>query len=111
MMHSLDEQMRTIQSRSCRIRQEKRRRRTLLRETGMVCACLILIVGAGRRISGLNSMALPVTASSYGSLIAGNSCIGYIVIGVLAFLLGISVTLLGLHMRKKQDGEGDGEER
>ena len=106
-MRSLDEQVQSIQSRSRRLRQEKRRRRTLLREAGMVCACLVLIIGAGLWISGLTGAALPVTGSPYGSVIAGSRYVGYIVIGVLAFLLGISVTLLGLHLRKKQEGEGD----
>lgn len=110
MMHSLDEQMQTIQNRSRRIRQERRRRRTVMREAGMVCACLVLLVGTGLWISDLPSAALPVMASSYGSLITGGRAIGYIVIAVLAFLLGISVTLLGLHLRNKQDGEGNRKE-
>ena len=106
-MRDLDEQMRMIQSRSHRLRQEARRRRALLRETGMVCACMVLIVGVSLWVNGLTGAALPVMVSPYGSLIAGSRHIGYIVIGVLAFLLGISVTLLGLQMRKKQDGEKD----
>ena len=106
-MRDLDEQLRMIQSRSLRLRQEKRRRRTILRETGLVCACMVLIAGAALWVSGVTGAAVPVTASPYGSMIAGSRFIGYIVIGVLAFLLGISVTLLGLQMRKKQDREKD----
>ncbi len=108
-MHSLDEQMQMIQNRSRVLRQEKRRRRTLLRETGMVCVCLVLIVGSGLWLSGLRGAAFPMTAAPYGSMISGGQFIGYAVIGVLAFLLGISVTLLGLRLRKKQDGERDRE--
>ena len=110
-MRDLDEQLRMIQSRSLRLRQEKRRRRTILRETGLVCACMVLIAGAALWVSGVTGAAVPVTVSPYGSMIAGSRFIGYIVIGVLAFLLGISVTLLGLQMRKKQDGEKDRDKR
>ena len=108
-MHSLDEQMQTIRNRSVRIRREKNRRRTLLRESGMVCACLALIVVTGVRISGLSGEMTPITVSPYGSLIAGGRYVGYVVIGVLAFLLGIAVTLLGIHLRNRQDGERDRE--
>ena len=86
-MRDLDEQLRMIQSRSLRLRQEKRRRRTILRETGLVCACMVLIAGAALWVSGVTGAAVPVTASPYGSMIAGSRFIGYIVIGVLAFLL------------------------
>lgn len=110
-MRDLDEQLRMIQSRSLRLRQEKRRRRTILRETGLVCACMVLIAGAALWVSGVTGAAVPVTASPYGSMIAGSHYIGYIVIGILAFLLGISVTLLGLHLRKKEDGERDRDKR
>ena len=110
-MHSLDEQMLAIERRSHQLRQKRRHRRVLLWETGLVCACLVLIVGAGVWVSNLTGAALPVTVSPYGSMIAGSRFIGYIVIGVLAFLLGISVTLLGLHLRKKEDGERDRDKR
>jgi len=110
-MHSLDEQMSAIECRSRRLQQEQRRRRRLLREAGMVCACLVLIAGASLWVSSLTGAALPVVVSPYGSLITGSHYIGYVVIGVLAFGLGIAVTLLGFHLRMKEDREGDRNKR
>ncbi|MBQ3275960.1 MAG: hypothetical protein IJH47_02735 [Oscillospiraceae bacterium] len=52
-----------------------------------------------------------MTATPYGSLLAGGQYVGYIVVGFLAFLLGVLVTLLGLEMRKRKEREKERDSR
>lgn len=99
-----------------RVAEETRRRR--LRRERMTAAaaaavCLMLIVGLGAAMPGMlrrmedgNCAGPAGTASMFG----GSGAIGYVVIGVLAFVLGVCVTVLcfrlrRLHGEEKETGE------
>ena len=86
-----------------RVAEEQRRRRRR-RDRGTVlaaaAACLALIAGIGFAMPGFagqgGDLAAPAdTASMFG----GSEAMGYIVIGVLAFLLGAGVTVLAARHR------------
>ena len=82
---------------------EKRRRRNTVTMASAVAACLALLIGASLAMPGIASRiqtgdysGFETTASMYG----GGAALGYIVIGLLAFLLGICVTVLCFRLRQ-----------
>ena len=75
----------------------------------MICmaACLILVVGIGSFMPGLTA-GIPGGevhhASGAASLVGSHAALGYILMGLMAFLLGVCVTVLlyRLHRRNKR---------
>ena len=89
---------------------EKRRRRDKITMISAVAACLALLVGASLAMPGIAASiqtgdysGFETTASMYG----GGAALGYIVIGLLAFLLGVCVTVLCFRLRQmnREDGQ------
>lgn len=82
-----------------------------------MAACLLLVIGIGAMMPGLMRNAADgsiVHSSGTASLIGSHAALGYIVMGLLAFFLGVCVTVLlyRLHRRgegQKQEEAGDGE--
>lgn len=72
-----------------------------------VCVCLAAIVGAALLVPCLHGAGDGVVSAQYGSSIFFEDVAGYFVTGFIAFLLGVVVTLLSLHLKKRQGG-GDG---
>ena len=74
----------------------------------MICfaACLILIIGIGSFMPGLM---LGITAdeihhsSGTASLVGNHAALGYILMGLMAFLLGVCVTVLLYRLRRRND--------
>ena len=97
-MRSADDQLRLVREKAEKLR---RRRQALLREgtgaAGLMLAaflCFLLPRAGG---------AAPPEGAVYGSLILSSPLVSYAVIAVLAFALGIFVTLLCIHRREPED--------
>ena len=74
-------------------RQRRRRRRSL----ACMAAGLLLVAGVGLRMPELMARASSIDvlrATGAASLIADHAALGYILMGLLSFLLGVCVTLL-----------------
>ena len=89
--------------RIAKIEREKRRRRNTITMASAVAACLALLIGASLAMPGIaaniqtgNYSGFETSASMYG----GGAALGYIVIGLLAFLLGVCVTVLCFRLRQ-----------
>lgn len=107
--------MSLIRRRTLEIKEAQRKKQQLLRDMGCVAAALLLIAVMGRGLSGAEL--LPATGAAgqikaYGtaSLLASHAALGYILMGILSFLLGVCVTILlyrlkGLERRKEAEGE------
>ena len=106
-IHSIDEQMTIITERACRL---QRRQRAIRRITSdAVCAglCLFLLIVSALYLPGSSAAAADTQAvSSYGSLILGSAFAGYILTGVLAFGLGVFITLFCIHWRAMRRESG-----
>lgn len=101
-MRTTEERVRLIRERAAEKRRTAQKRRRLAQCAGCVAASLLLIVGLGARLSGLTlSENAPGTGETPGaaSLIGRSDALGYIVMGVLAFLLGACVTMLLYRLR------------
>ena len=107
-MRSTDEQFQEILKRSDKFRERHSSRKAIITWSVAAAACAVLLVFAASLIPALSAGSSEAGFTHYGSLILDTSYMGYVVIGVLAFLLGVCVTLLCLRIRKKQKKERDG---
>lgn len=67
-----------------------------------VAACLVVIVSVSLSLPGILNRIEPGTSFGYetaATILGGNAALGYIVIGLLAFILGVCVTILCFRIR------------
>ena len=115
-MRSHEERVAETKRRIAKIEREKRRRRNTITMASAVAACLALLIGASLTMPGISASiqigdysGFETAASMYG----GGAALGYIVIGLLAFLLGVCVTVLCFQLRQmnredNQDKKSEG---
>ena len=109
-MRSHEERVAETKRRIAKIELEKRRRRNTITMASAVAACLALLIGASLAMPGI---AAKIQAGDYSgfetsaSMYGGVAALGYIVIGLLAFLLGVCVTVLCFRLRQisREDGQ------
>ena len=102
-MRSHEERVAEAKRRIAKMEREKRLRRNTLAMASAVAACLVLLIGASFAMPGIAAkiqtgdyVGFETAASMYG----GSTALGYIVIGLLAFLLGVCVTVLCFRIRQ-----------
>ncbi|GAA6506535.1 hypothetical protein K350107B32_29280 [Agathobaculum butyriciproducens] len=109
-MRSHEERVAEAKRRIAKIEREKRLRRNTITMVSAVAACLALLIGASLAMPGIAASiqtgdyaGFETAASMYG----GGAVLGYIVIGLLAFLLGVCVTVLCFRLRQmsREDGQ------
>ena len=115
-MRSHEERVAETKRRIAKMEREKQLRRNTITMASAVAACLALLIGAALAMPGIAASiqtgdysGLETAASMYG----GGAALGYIVIGLLAFLLGVCVTVLCFRLRQMsreddQDRESEG---
>ena len=96
---------------AARQRKEQRRRGTIAMFSA-TAACLVLIVGVSFAMPGVVAGIRPGDYAGYetaASMYGGGAALGYIVIGLLSFLLGVCVTVLCFRLRQmnREDSQGD----
>ena len=105
-MRSTDEQLNEITARAAKLRKKQTLRRMITAESIACCVCLALLV-RGAVVMPVFETAIRDSADAYyGGLLLSSPSLGYVVIGVLGFLLGICITLLCVHLHKQRT-EGD----
>ena len=112
-MRSLEERVAETKRRIAKMEQEKRLWRNTVTMASAVAACLALLIGASLAMPGIAAhiqtddySGFETSASMYG----GGAALGYIVIGLLAFLLGVCVTVLCFRLRQMSREDGQDEE-
>ena len=112
-MRSHEERVVEAKRRIAKIEREKRLRRNTIAMASAVAACLALLIGASLAMPGIaariqtgDNSGFETSASMYG----GGAVLGYIVIGLLAFLLGVCVTVLCFRLRQMSREDGQDEE-
>ena len=109
-MRSHEERVTETKRRIAKIEQEKRLRHNTITMASAVAACLALIVGVS---FVMPDIAVKIQTGGYAgfetaaSMYGGGAALGYIVIGLLAFLLGVCVTVLCFRLRQmsREDGQ------
>ena len=112
-MRSHEERVTETKRRIAKIEREKRLRRNTVTMASAVAACLALLIGASLAMPGI---AASIQTGDYAgfetaaSIFHGGAALGYIVIGLLAFLLGVCVTVLCFRLRQMNREDGQDEE-
>ena len=102
-MRSHEERVAETKRRIAARQREKRLRRNTITIASAVAACLALLIGASLAMPGI---AASIQIGDYSgfetaaSIFHGGAALGYIVIGLLAFLLGVCVTILCFRLRQ-----------
>ena len=65
--------------------------------------CLVLVAGIGYLLKNLCLPGISSVSEGYGSVLLQNSVSSYIVIGILAFILGVAVTILCTKIKGKSN--------
>ena len=110
-MRSTTERMLLLKKRTDELKKRRKAKNHMLAVISYCSFCLALIAAVSALVCDLNfngfeQMPLPAAAGIF----ADKAFAGYAVVGILAFLLGISVTLMCdiLHKRRKErDEEND----
>ena len=108
-MRSHEERVAETKRRIAKIEREKQLRRNTVTMASAVAACLALLIGASLAMPGIAAnirtgdySGFETAASMYG----GGAALGYIVIGLLAFVLGVCVTVLCFRLRQMSREDG-----
>ena len=112
-MRSHEERVVETKRRIAKIEREKRRRRDKITMISAVAACLALLIGASLAMPGIAANIQTGNYSGFetaASIFHGGAALGYIVIGLLAFLLGVCVTVLCFRLRQMSREDGQDEE-
>ena len=102
-MRSHEERVAETKRRIAARQQEKRLRRNTVTMASAVAACLALLIGASLAMPGIAANIQTGDYSGFetaASIFHGGAALGYIVIGLLAFLLGVCVTVLCFRIRQ-----------
>ena len=112
-MRSHEERVAETKRRIAQIEREKRRRNTITMASA-VAACLALLIGASLAMPGIAANIQTGDYSGFetaASIFHGGAALGYIVIGLLAFLLGVCVTVLCFRLRQMNREDDQNNER
>ena len=111
-MRTTDERLAAAKRRAEEIKRQERSRRSLIAAVSGAAACLAAILGLALAMPSVTARFSG--ADYYGgmtaSLFTGES-LGYLLVGLLAFALGVCVTVLCVRLHERERGEGSEEER
>ena len=112
-MRTNEARIHLVHERTAARKRQRMRRRNLLLNAACMAACLLLVICAGARMPELTTRAAEgglAHASGAASLIGTHAALGYILMGLLAFLLGVCVTVLLYRLRRKSERREDEDE-
>ena len=107
-MRTNEERTGLIHKRTAELKRERQKRKPLALDMLCIAACLILVVGIG---SFLPDWVVGVPggevhhASGAASLVGSHAALGYILMGLMAFLLGVFVTVLLYRLHRRNERE------
>ena len=100
-----------------RIEEKERRQRLRYRQivsAFCIAACLAVIAGVSFVMPGIAGQIAPGTSSGFetaATILGGGTALGYMVIGLLAFILGVCVTILCFRIRQLNKEEQTEEQK
>ena len=104
-MHSTDEQLREIMKRADVVKEKRTIRKSLHMRALSACVCAVLLIVVSFYLPQLSTVQRESGMHRYGSLLLAAPYIGYVIVGILAFALGICVTLLCIRLKELREKE------
>jgi len=104
-MRSIDEQMNEIRRRKDIYNQKKILRNKMIGECSVGVVCLILMISGAIFLPKLEIVNDHAQIVQYGSVIKSLPVIGYLLIAILAFIMGVAVTMACLHWKENKKKE------
>ena len=105
MMRSTDDQLREIMRRAELVKEKRILKKAILTDALSACVCLALLIAVAAYLPNLTPAQTGSVITQYGSLLLAAPYIGYVIVALLAFALGVCVTLLCVHWRKWKERE------
>lgn len=113
-MRSNEERAAAVKRRVRQLEMQRRRRRNLALALSSAAACLAIIAAVSLAMPGMAGRLAVGDYSGYetaASIFGGSAAVGYIAVGLLAFALGVFVTVLCFRLkvfdrRNGEDGDG-----
>lgn len=105
-MRTNEERIRLVHQRTAQRRRGRARQRRRALNAACMAACLLLVVCTGALMPGLMVHAAGngvSHASGAASLIGDHAALGYILMGLLSFLLGVCVTVCLYRLRRRDE--------
>lgn len=102
-MRTFDEQAAEIRSREAKIRKKRNTREAVFFSVLSCGISAVLILVLIRTLPALENGIRNEVPPYYGTIFSANPIVGFAVIVVLAFALGICVTLLGIRIRNNRE--------
>ena len=89
-----------------RTRQYRRRYETRLLSFLTVCS-LFLLTGIGVLFGSVETPGIAAVANGYGAVLLRDGAVTYVVIGIAAFVVGVSVTVLCIRLKNRSASRTD----
>ncbi len=105
-MRTNEERIRLIHKRTAELKRKKEQKKRRVLDVACMAACLLLVVGIGSFMPGLSADIVGGEVhhvSGAASLVGNHSALGYILMGLLSFLLGVCVTVLLYRLRRRNE--------
>ena len=105
MMRNTDEQLQEIMRRAEIVKEKRIIRKRIYASALASCVCVALLIAVCFCLPQLTVMSESSGMQHYGSLLLAAPYTGYVVVGVLAFALGVCITLLCIHWKALRQKE------
>ena len=106
-MRSIDEQMNEIRRRKDIYSEAKNLRRKVITESIVSIVCLGLVISTALILPKLDFARDNAPILQYGSMIQSLPVIGYILIAMLAFAMGVAATMACIHWKEHKKKENE----
>ena len=106
-MRTIDEQVTEIKKRKAAYQRQQQAKQYIIAFAVGIAACIFALVGTALSIPKLANAGSDADISRYGSLILSAPYMGYVIVGIIAFALGILVALLCRQIRELNLSESD----
>lgn len=115
-MRSTDERVAAVENRVKELERQKKQRHSRTIGLSAAAVCLLIVIGMGAAMPGVMASLSQGDYTNTGmmaSVFYEGGALGYVLIGLLAFALGVCLTILCvlLHRRNQRDKEDGNDDR
>lgn len=106
-MHTNEERISTLHNLAAQLKKKDQNRKTAAVMILSAAVCICILAGIAVLISQVSPSGFTEDAPGImsASIFSGSSVLGFLVIAILAFLLGISFTIFCFRLKKYRDGK------